>query len=670
MALLPHPVRSRAPGVLFTRRGGQGLAGVVVLTSLAMLLGRPLDEFSYDLAYLVRPPTTPEEAVIITMDLQSHIDLKQQPDGLWSRELHARLLDRVSAHKPRAIVFDTFFMEPEVQGPEADTALVQAVRRAGNVVVAANADHYGRDGVVGTQVVPPFAPLRSVARWGPPRYPEAGAVRRSVPTIAGHPNLAHTVHDMLAPGTTREGTESRRATWFNFYGPPGSLPRIPYAAVLRGEYDPDRFKDRIVLVGADYKGPFPTGGVPASRSGFDTLATPYTRFTRSKSPGVEVVATEILNLVRGDGLRRWPRWLEWCVSVLAGAGALAGFPRLRPLSAAAAMVGGGLLVAIASIAAVWWTLTWWAWWIPALALFPFALAWCLLDRVDRGREPASSTLHNPAPVPTPDSVEIPGFTLLTEIGRGAYGSVWLARDILGVLRAIKIVRRGNLPDATAYEREFQGIRHFSPISLRHPGFTPILAVGRDDARGFFHYVMEAADDQATGTAIDPAAYAPRTLRSEIDRHGRLSVAETVRVGLAIGEALDHLHQHRLVHRDVKPANVIYIGGQPRLADVGLVTGLARHPSEVSLVGTPDYLPDEGPGAVTADVFALGKLLFVAVTGRPAAHFGQLPTDFHQRPDAPAFRELNQVLLTACDPDPAQRFPSMRHFGDALLRIRP
>src|SRR5206468_9614699 len=88
--------------------------------------------------------------------------------------------------------------------------------------------------------------------------------------------------------------------------------------------------------------------------------------------------------------------------------------------------------------------------------------------------------------------------LLPLIGRGSYGEVWLARNAIGTMRAVKIVHRQSVERAEHFEREFNGLLKFEPISRSHDGLVDILQIGRRDDAGYFYYVMELADDSNAG----------------------------------------------------------------------------------------------------------------------------------------------------------------------------
>jgi len=311
----------------------------------------------------------------------------------------------------------------------------------------------------------------------------------------------------------------------------------------------------------------------------------------------------------------------------------------------------------------------------------------------------------------PAPLNIPDHQLLNRIGRGSYGEVWLGRNKLGTLRAIKIVHRAAFDDARPFEREFKGIQKFEPISRSHDGLVDILQVGGTEE--YFYYVMELADDAndecrmpndklpARPASENPSSsfvirhsslYSPRTLRSDLKRLGRLPIAECLRIGLSLADALAHLHRQRLVHRDIKPSNIIFVGGAPKLADIGLVADLGE---ARSFVGTQGFIPPEGPGTPQADLYSLGKVLYELSTGKDRLEFPELPEDLlvaasresatisfsserGNRGNSAALSrdaatkgdliELNAVLVKACATDPRQRYQSAEelHADLALL----
>ncbi|HLH57412.1 MAG TPA: serine/threonine-protein kinase, partial [Verrucomicrobiae bacterium] len=290
----------------------------------------------------------------------------------------------------------------------------------------------------------------------------------------------------------------------------------------------------------------------------------------------------------------------------------------------------------------------------------------LAGRISQQLEYAGPRPERPAP-------SIPGHELYHRIGAGSYGEVWLARGVTENLYAIKVVWRESFSSDRPFEREFGGIAQFEPISRAHPGVVNVLHVGRDNAAGFFYYVMELADDATAMSEpggvtshfglsaggrdgrvqkkLPSPDYVPHTLRTVLRARGRLPVAEVLALGVRLADALGHLHRHGLVHRDVKPSNVIFVNGQAKLADIGLVAGLdaAR-----SFVGTEGFIPPEGPGTVRADIFGLGRLLYEAATGKDRCEFPDLPADLDQWPDRAALLELNEILARACAPDPVAR----------------
>jgi serine/threonine protein kinase len=254
---------------------------------------------------------------------------------------------------------------------------------------------------------------------------------------------------------------------------------------------------------------------------------------------------------------------------------------------------------------------------------------------------------------------ISDYELLHPIGRGAYGEVWLARTLTGSFVALKIVQRAAFDHDRPFEREFEGIKSFEPISRSDPSQVAILHLGRGD--GFFYYVMELADDVTAGRDLplgprraDGPPYQPLTLKRLLSDRGALPAKECLTIGLSLTRALAQLHGHGLVHRDVKASNVILVGGVAKLADIGLVTSVD---ATRSFVGTEGYLPPEGAGTPQADLYSLGKVLYEMSTGCDRKEFPALPPDLPTRPDREAIAEFNAIIVRACQLDPRQRYAS-------------
>jgi WD40 repeat protein len=251
-------------------------------------------------------------------------------------------------------------------------------------------------------------------------------------------------------------------------------------------------------------------------------------------------------------------------------------------------------------------------------------------------------------------IVVPDHELVRCIGRGSYGEVWLARNFMGAYRAVKIVYRKNFEHQRPFDRELAGIRKFEPISRSHEGFVDILHVGQNEKDGYFYYIMELGDDTRTGQTIDVKLYVPKTLGKQVASRGKLAWEECVQLGLSLTSALSFLHKSGLVHRDVKPSNIIFVNSVAKLADIGLVADISE---ARSYVGTEGFIPPEGPGTPQADVYGLGKVLYEISTGKDRHDFPELPTLLDGTADMDRFLELNEVILHACRNDVAQRYAS-------------
>lgn len=281
-------------------------------------------------------------------------------------------------------------------------------------------------------------------------------------------------------------------------------------------------------------------------------------------------------------------------------------------------------------------------------------------------------------MPSPPS--IPDHTLLRPVGRGAYGEVWLARNIMNAPRAVKIIWRRQFESDRPYDREFAGIQGYEPVSRTTDGLVQVLHVGRNDEEGYFYYVMELADsisrESFRGLSSSPVSrvdadlqtneYSPRTLRSEMERRGRLPATDCLNLALDLTAGLICLHRHGLVHRDVKPGNIIFVNGRAKLADIGLVS---THNEGRTFVGTEGYIPPEGPGSPAADIYALGMVLYEAVTGYTPERFPKVPPEWFAENASVEPLEFHEVVLKACEGDKERRYESAEELQADLALLQ-
>jgi len=640
-------------------------AGLTVFSGWLFLLtplGRPIANLSFDLPFVLRGKIPLDEVSIVYMDDASHDTLRQPSLQGWDRTLHARLIDRLVDLQVRAIVFDIWFSQATTNDPTLMNAIAVATNR-GVIVVVAGALETLTGQTAGYRVVPPFPAMDEAVPWGVVQ-PAAGQTqqiqREHFRPLITEPTLAWRVAELVLSNVPIASSALR---WFNYYGPPGHIPFHSFHRVL-DTIEPLTaavFSNNVVFVGANFGVGF-TGGTST-----DHFDSPWTRWSGERYPGVDLNATAYLNLARGDWLKRLNPWLEFLL--VSGFGLLLGLGtrwNRSLLKAAGVAVAVAILVATFACVLASRTHIWFSWLTLVGVQTPIAFAWTALAtlRQPDGRRAASTTASDG----TQKIPVVPDHELLRCVGSGAYGEIWLARNVIGLLHAVKIIYRHKFDSDEPYEREFKGIQKFMPISRSHPGLVQILHVGRNDHQGHIYCIMEVADDEHSGQRIeDWQNYSPRNLAGDIHRRGWLSAEDCVTVALDLADALDYLHAQHLIHRDIKPANIIYVNGKPKLADIGLVTDIATQHSTTQ-IGTVGYIPPEGPGKPAADIFSLGRVLYVAVTGFACQEFPNLPKDALQRPDADTLFSLNQVILKACNDDTAKRYQTAADVRNDLLKV--
>ena len=257
------------------------------------------------------------------------------------------------------------------------------------------------------------------------------------------------------------------------------------------------------------------------------------------------------------------------------------------------------------------------------------------------------------------------YRLLDVLGEGGMAVVHRARDeLLARDVAVKILRPQYAADDEFVERFRQEAR--SAASLAHPNIAPVFDSGVDGDRQFM--VMQLVDGP--------------DLERVLAGHGRMPVAEALRIAMAVAEALQAAHDHGLIHRDVKPGNILLTSdGSVRVVDFGISRAVSdvRRTTPGLLLGSMQYCsPEQVVGEEVgppSDIYSLGLVLYELLTGvrpfdgsSPAAvalervrHEPPPPSTVAQ--DLPA--GIDELVMGALAREPAARYPSGLAFAEAI-----
>ena len=259
------------------------------------------------------------------------------------------------------------------------------------------------------------------------------------------------------------------------------------------------------------------------------------------------------------------------------------------------------------------------------------------------------------------------YAIERELGEGGMATVYLADDLKHERKVALKVLKPELAAVVGAERFLAEIK--TTANLTHPHILPLHDSGEAD--GFLFYVMPYVEGE--------------TLRDRIDREKQLPVDDAVALASKVAGALQHAHEHGVIHRDIKPGNILLQDGEPVVADFGIALAVGAAGSnrltETGLsLGTPYYMsPEQATGdqavGASTDTYALGSVLYEMLVGDPPypgstaqAVLGKIiagkpvsATD--ERPSIPA--NVDAAVRKALEKLPADRFASAQEFARAL-----
>jgi eukaryotic-like serine/threonine-protein kinase len=260
------------------------------------------------------------------------------------------------------------------------------------------------------------------------------------------------------------------------------------------------------------------------------------------------------------------------------------------------------------------------------------------------------------------------YTLVRELGSGGMATVYLAEDLRHNRNVAVKVLRSDLAASLGSERFFREIQ--VAARLQHPHILPLLDSG--EAAGFYYYVMPYVQGES--------------LRERVDKHGELPIAESVRILREVVDALAEAHANGVVHRDIKPDNVMLSGRHALVMDFGVAKAVSEATGKQKLttagiaLGTPAYMAPEQAVADPqldhrVDIYAVGVMGYEMLTGYPpfsgrspqeilAAQVTQAPEPVGQRRDAVP-PVLEAVIMKCLEKRPADRWQTAAALLDQL-----
>jgi CHASE2 domain-containing sensor protein len=592
----------------------------------------------------------------------------------FPRNVDAGMIDRLREDGVRTIAYDLVFDTASASASN-DLKLYRAAARAhGHIVLAADAN--ALDGSGATRVLGSVANQRAAGvSVGSANFLVAplGVVRMLPAEVKGTQSFAvATALDSGIPRSAVQSDFSSGSQWIDYPGPAGTVKPYSFVDVLKGRVNPAALRGKIVVVGAtasDLQDVHSVSGWGAPMS------------------GPELEADAIATLMTGAPLRSAPaivNWLLLIVAVLLLPGLA--WRRVRwPVLVGIGLAVAGMLVVGTQLAFNGGTISLF---VPVLAalfvsgmgavLVPLALERRELSTlrhrfarfdpsvVDAVLADPGAELRARALAIGPESV-VAGYRIVALLGRGGMGVVYEAVQLtLERPVALKLINPARVDDEE-FRARFVRESHVA-AGLEHPHVIPVYEAREDS--GLLFIAMRLVRGPS--------------LADVLGREAPLAPVHAARLIAQVASALGAAHARGLVHRDVKPANILlHERDHTYLTDFGVTRELGADGLTTAgeRLGTVDYMAPEQARAErvgpAADIYSLGCVLYEAVTGRVpyvesseaariAAHLHDpVPHPAEHWPAVPA--ALDEVIVRSLDKDPARRFISAQAFAVALAQ---